>query len=259
MIEAQANEAINSPRNRLEIADEFDEVIAALVSQLMSVALSEVTEQGNTEYTNEEIDVGEEDDNNNGGEPVDEPGNGANGFTPGPLPQITGVCRVSTTTIAVDEKIEFTVAAKGGNKIYKYDWLGSDDFPTSTTQFRLLARFTTTTVESDIRVRIKSAGKQAVVKCPTVTVTPPIPLEVSCKPDDVRVNVGDQVTWYSEVSGGNGEYEYEWMGDVDVYDENDAENTITYRNDGRYNASLKVISGTQSKTVSCDSTVRVRD
>lgn len=44
VIEAQVNETLFSGKRRLEIADEFDEVVNALVNQLIRVALSEVTE-----------------------------------------------------------------------------------------------------------------------------------------------------------------------------------------------------------------------
>lgn len=45
VIEGQINERLFSGQRRLEIADEFDEVIGALVDQLIKVAISEVTQR----------------------------------------------------------------------------------------------------------------------------------------------------------------------------------------------------------------------
>lgn len=46
LIEDQINNRLNSPEQRLQIADEFDEVINALVNQLVKIALNEITSIG---------------------------------------------------------------------------------------------------------------------------------------------------------------------------------------------------------------------
>ncbi len=45
VIEKQVNERLGSGQRRLEIADEFDEIVNALVNQLIKVAISEMTQQ----------------------------------------------------------------------------------------------------------------------------------------------------------------------------------------------------------------------
>jgi hypothetical protein len=44
VIEKQVNERLFSGQRRLEIADEFDEVVNALVNQLVKIAVTEVTQ-----------------------------------------------------------------------------------------------------------------------------------------------------------------------------------------------------------------------
>ena len=44
VIEKQLNDRLGSGQRRLEIADEFDEVVNALVNQLIKIAISEVTQ-----------------------------------------------------------------------------------------------------------------------------------------------------------------------------------------------------------------------
>lgn len=47
VIEGQINQRLFSGESRLQIADEFDEIVNALVNQLVKIAISEVTKQGN--------------------------------------------------------------------------------------------------------------------------------------------------------------------------------------------------------------------
>ncbi len=44
VIEQQLNDRLGSPQRRLEMADEFDEIVNALVNQLIKIAISEVTQ-----------------------------------------------------------------------------------------------------------------------------------------------------------------------------------------------------------------------
>ena len=46
IIEKQVNQRLGSGERRLEIADEFDEIVNALINQLIKIALSEVTSTG---------------------------------------------------------------------------------------------------------------------------------------------------------------------------------------------------------------------
>ncbi|HYC34269.1 MAG TPA: Ig-like domain-containing protein, partial [Candidatus Paceibacterota bacterium] len=49
IIEESINQRLNSPQHRLEIADEFDELVSALVNQLIKTAISEVLSIGSND------------------------------------------------------------------------------------------------------------------------------------------------------------------------------------------------------------------
>jgi hypothetical protein len=254
VIQSQLESTLNLPKDRVAIADEFDEVIAALVNQLIKTALSEVTSGGDSEYNQDQEKVEEEDIPNY---QVTQQGQVVN-RKPAPLPAVGGVCTVATTTVAVDESVEFSVIPRGGNRSYSFDWMGGTNFPTSTTASRIAVTFATTTNASNVSVRVRSANKSAIVSCPAVQVTPPAPLIVSCAPDDTTATLGQNITWQSDVSGGTNYYTYAWDGDINGTEETNQDNDVTYNSKGTYSASLVVTSGSQTKSVSCSNTVKVK-
>lgn len=260
LIEEAANSAINSPRNRLEIADEFDEIVGALVNQLIKAALSEITTPGGPNSYNKETTTDDAQTIREINQVLDNSGytGTQTGYTPAPPAKLTGTCSVSTTTVAVDEPLLYKIIARGGNQPYIFDWLGSVNFPTSTLQSELMISFSSSTASTTVSARVKSGPKSIVVKCPSVQVSEPIPLEVSCAADDTTVSTGDSVTWESTVSGGTGYYVYDWSGDVDPIGQTNQDHSVVYWSKGTKRVTLNVISGSQSRTVSCDAAVKVK-
>ncbi|MEN9647812.1 MAG: hypothetical protein RLY57_616 [Candidatus Parcubacteria bacterium] len=258
LIEQQANNAINSPRNRLEIADEFDEIVGALVNQLIKAALSEITTPGDPNSYNKQTTTDDAKTTQEINQVLNNSGYTGTGYTPAPPAKLTGTCSVSTTTVAVDEPLLYKITARGGNQQYIYDWLGSVNFPTSTLQSELMISFSSSTASTTVSARVKSGSKSVVVKCPSVVVNEPIPLQVSCAADDTSVSTGDMVTWKSTVSGGTGYYVYDWSGDVDPIGQTNQDHRVVYWSKGTKRATLNVVSGSQSKTVSCDAAVKVK-
>ncbi|MDO8575257.1 MAG: hypothetical protein Q7R78_00955 [bacterium] len=83
-------------------------------------------------------------------------------------------------------------------------------------------------------------------------------LYVSCYPSDTSIDEGDRVTWTASASGGGGSYSYRWSG-TDSLSGSGRSVTIRYNDKGNKYASVKVTSGSRSKTVDCNDGVYVRD
>ena len=81
-------------------------------------------------------------------------------------------------------------------------------------------------------------------------------LSVSCSADTTFAPAGSRVTWRAYVSGGNGNYRYDWDGDENLNGSSKSE-TIIYDNSGTKRASVEVRSGSRTVTRSCSNYVTV--
>ncbi|MDD5050528.1 MAG: PKD domain-containing protein [Candidatus Pacebacteria bacterium] len=89
---------------------------------------------------------------------------------------------------------------------------------------------------------------------PTPHPTPvPAQLSVYCVASDTNINVGDSVTWRANVSGGIGNYSYNWSGDASGSGSNVSR---TYNSSGTKRATVEVRSGNQVETASCTTFVQ---
>lgn len=79
-------------------------------------------------------------------------------------------------------------------------------------------------------------------------------LSVSCAPSTLRSGVGQTITWFSSVSGGQGTYLYSWSG-TDGLSGNTSAVSKTYATMGERFGILTVTSGTKQITVSCGGTL----
>ena len=86
--------------------------------------------------------------------------------------------------------------------------------------------------------------------------TTPRPLVATCTPKRTQIFVSHNLTWNSNVTGGVGNYRYEWSG-TDNLIASTSSVTITYTTLGIKTASLFITSGTQSLTINCTSAVDV--
>lgn len=261
MIENAANETLNLPKGRLAIADEFDEVIVALVNQLIKTALSEVltpdpnetlNNGGNSSSTDEEDEEEEDEDGGGGGTP---PGN-----PPQPRPLIVS-CTTDKSEVVVGEPVAFTVQASGGsrNKDYIYEWNGIEGVEGPSSEGTLIIEFTEPTDASAITVTVTSGNREREASCPAVKVLAPPPLTGSCAPDKDRARMGETVVWSVTPEGGTGEYAYLWSGSSELNGETTKEVEVTYNEEGREEGSVVITSGRQSIGVECEDSVRVRN
>ena len=81
-------------------------------------------------------------------------------------------------------------------------------------------------------------------------------LSVSCSADATFAPAGTRVTWRAYVSGGNGNYRYDWDGDEGLNGSARTE-SIVYDNSGTKRASVEVRSGGRTVTRSCSNYVTV--
>lgn len=83
-------------------------------------------------------------------------------------------------------------------------------------------------------------------------------LTVRCSVSDTRAEVDERVTWTAYVSGGNGNYTYDWDGTdgISGYSKSIA---VRYDDTGRKTASVTVRSGGQRETRSCENSVYIED
>lgn len=82
------------------------------------------------------------------------------------------------------------------------------------------------------------------------------PLRVSCYVQNPSVNSGETVHWLASAYGGNGSYNYSWTGSDGLSGYGSAISKVYYTS-GYKNATVRVVSGSQTISKNCDSTVYV--
>ncbi len=82
------------------------------------------------------------------------------------------------------------------------------------------------------------------------------PLSISCYPLSLNAREGETVKWVANVYGGNGSYNYSWSGTNGLSGQGSAVSK-RYNTSGYKNATVRVVSGNQSKSHNCDATVYV--
>jgi hypothetical protein len=261
VIQGQIESTLNLPKDRLTIADEFDEVVVALVNYLIKTALSE-------SLTNDTRGGQFGTSNNGDSDEDDEPQPSFPGQNPGTsIPDVTVnpnqprplrlTCEASTTTAKVDENITFTATPNGlSSTNFAFDWLGDPSFPTSTPD-RSLTIFYDAAGTSSVSVRVRNGNRTASTSCPVVTITPATPITASCNPDRTRAVTGETVVWSAVASGGNGTYSYLWRGDDGLAGQTVREPAISYASRGTKDGEVTIASGSQSIKVICPNDVRV--
>ncbi len=177
-------------------------------------------------------------------------------------------CSANKQSADTGDNVTWTASVSGGNGNYKYTWSGSENLNGGT---RSVTKTYTTEGYKDAFVKVVAGLKTKKVQCNT---SPFIDednndddddndddedLRVSCYPSDTTIDEGDSVTWRSRVTGGGGDYSYDWEGDEDLSGSNSSV-TKRYNDTGTMQASLTVESDDgDEETVDCDDDVRVRN
>lgn len=263
VIEGELNNALGAKYQRLAMADEFDEVVTALVNQLIKTALNEVLtpDDSSTNSNNKRTEKEKKEDNtrfenilvsNNIIPPTttttEDP-------VPGTTPTervITATCTVDTVSTKVGQPVIFTARPRGGavNQNYTYEWLDVPDATQNTTINQILTYFKEPTAASQMRVRVTSGGKRAIATCPSVSVAPPDPIIGSCAANPNSAKKSDTITWSATASGGTGIYSYAWSGE-NLDNKTGTTTTTTYDSKGSKSGFVEITSGIVSTDISC--------
>ncbi len=270
VIEDELNNALGAKYDRLAIADEFDEVVTALINQLIKTALSEVLsdDSGSSNSSNDRFktdsDSNSNSNTNSNTNNNSQPTTVVDGSTTGGTPTERVITATCTTDVVastqVGKPVTFTARPRGGavNQDYTYEWLDVPDARQHTTDNQLVTYFQSPTTATLMRVRVTSAGKRAIATCPTLTIAPADPIVASCKPSTTNAKkVTETVTWTAQATGGNGQYVYNWSGEG-LDNKTGSSTTTIYDTKGDKTAFVQVISGAESIDVTCSETVKVK-
>ncbi len=159
---------------------------------------------------------------------------------------LTGSCEANDSEIEEGESVTWRVTANGGNGNYTYSWSGdvSGSNRTETEEYN-------STGTKRATVKITSDGESITRTC-TVRVVDKDEdndnLRATCDatPDDPEE--GDTVTWKVKVTGGDGDYEYRWSGDVTGDERTE---TKRYNTSGRKEATVRITSDGQTLRKTC--------
>jgi hypothetical protein len=150
-------------------------------------------------------------------------------------------CEADDSNIDIDEDVTFTATASGGNNSYNYSWTGSSGFSAGNSRSVTWSYDTAGTKRTTVTVQ--SDGQTASATC-SVNVSDDEEddddLSVSCYASPRNVDVGERVTWYPRVSGGAGDYDYEWTGTNNL-DSSSRSPSKIYNTTGSKRATVTVI------------------
>lgn len=170
-----------------------------------------------------------------------------------PDSNLTASCHADDSSVRVGDTIRWTVNASGGNNSYSYTWTGSDGlYGNSSSVSRSYnydgTKYAYVTVTSGNQVY--NASCSAVVEDEENYDA----LDVSCYARPSSPEVGEKVTWYAEVDGGDGDYDYDWSG-TEGLDGSRRTASIEYDYTGTKTAKVRVYSNGESETANCRVTV----
>ncbi len=169
---------------------------------------------------------------------------------PPPPPSLTGSCSASSSSVNTGENVIWSASATGGTSVYTYVWTGDDGL--SSTNSSITKTYSTIGTKN-ASVTITSGSQSISKNCSISITTPPpppsnpTPLTASCSASPGVAEIGQNVSWTSSVSGGNGTYVYEWNG-TDSLSSTDANITKNYGSAGTKNGTVAVTSGTETVT-----------
>src|SRR3989344_3124187 len=185
VIETQLENVLGSEVKQLELADEFDEMVSALVGQLVKKIF---TSAGGLFS-----------------------GGGSNRYSDGGRQQDTGgSCSANRDTAVIGDEITWTVSVFGTDpENSTIQWSGDEGLSGNTNQVKKV--YTIPGVKSASVVITDPAGRTSTVTCTdTVEVSRYPALAGSCRPNSysagafIITSSGDPVTWYGTFTGGSG-------------------------------------------------------
>ncbi len=193
-------------------------------------------------------------------------------------------CSANLTSVIIGGDVTWTAYATGGTGSYTYTWTGTDNLGAYRSAYlnTLMTRYNdtgtkyaTVTVRSGSQTVVQLCGNSVFVRFPTAATTAPArqiayvpvssastakqPLDVTCVANTANAQLGDNVVWTAQVTGGTStSYSYSWQGSDGLFGLN---NTVfkSYSMPGVKMAAVSVTSGKDTITKQCMSGVSIGD
>jgi hypothetical protein len=233
IIEEQLNETLGSGGRQLEVADELNEIINALVGQLVQTVFVD----GLTSFG---------------------PGGSNNNILETPL-SIT--CTPSKTTATVEENIRWTASVFGGTGATTFSWSGTDGLSGNTSSVNIIYGTQGTKTGTVTVTKGNETVTQDCLSSVSIPTGPlPPPLDVLCSPDKTNAQIGESVTWTANVvsvSSDSGPTTYNWSGSDPINGSTLQQVTLAYSDPGTKTASVMITRNGQTVSRACSQQVEI--
>lgn len=239
VISEQLNITIGSGQRQLEIADEINEIVGALMGQLVQTVFTQGLSSINS---------------------------GSRGSV-SLAQELSVTCAPSITTATVDDNVTWTASVFGGSSgATSYIWNGSENLSGNTSS--VVKKYASRgTKQATVTV---TRGNRTIVKECVATVSVPDgpeqpPLGVFCSADKARANINETVTWTAQIldsSGNIGETTFVWSGSDPISGNTTSGDTsssvnVAYRNEGTKSAIVTATRNGQTVSQSCNNVVEI--
>ncbi len=175
-------------------------------------------------------------------------------------------CHVSDDRVEIGDSVTWRATVSGGTGSYRYDWSGSEGLDgnsktetieydrtgTKTAEVTVTSGSQTVTEECSDDVRVYSNGSynddyyyndnNYYNNSMYYWENNYSQLKASCYPSNTNVDVGDSITWRATVSGGDGDYSYNWTGS-DSLRSRSSQASVRYNSSGNKGVTLRINSG----------------
>jgi len=248
VIESQLEHTLGTSLRQLELADDIDKIVGALVQQLVKTVLTKGLSSMNSAegWEGTSSDLEEESSNT----------------------KITGTCSADTGSALTGETVEWTVYAIGGpsDKSPEYKWNGAEISTNTKTEKRTLSIAYDSAGTKKARVTVKKGNKSATIKCSgSVKVSAGDDSDISsgtdgyCSANKSAIKTGGSVQWKWTPYSSDGSYDsaaYEWKDENGnaIEDAGSAKSvTIAYFETGEKSTSVTVTNDGTSSDYDCGS------
>ena len=240
-IENQVNVRGASGSNRLNIATSFDQVVSALVNELIKIAINKVFDtSGNSNYTPIPYANYPSGSNDNS--------SGSTATTYSPLgvtcsANNNAYLSVGTDTSSSTAEVQWTAYPTGGSGSYSFSWSGA----VSGTDQSDAGEYTASGTEvAAITIFDTATGKTAAGSC-FANIYDPLTASCTATPS------GSSIAWAASAAGGTGNYTYSWSGAVSGSNQS---GTVSYNpGSGTQNATVTVFDSNTSANATCSASI----
>lgn len=167
-------------------------------------------------------------------------------------PALNLSCVASPSSANINETIVYTANASGGDGNFSYSWSGTDGLSGSGS---IVSKQYGSTGTKTGTVTVTSGSQSRTATCSSfINQQQNNPIYVSCYASPSQANINDNVSWYANATGGNGNYTYSWNGTDGLYGNSQ---TIykSYGTSGSKTGNVTVYSNGQQAQANCSMNV----